>query len=108
MKKKDLTKAIGRERIQILIDNALSESKENKDNLAQCHAYLAKRIAMRLRLRLPYEIRQLYCKRCKTFIIPGKNARVRFGRSKLKSIRISCLNCGHTYHKVIEKQKQKK
>jgi ribonuclease P protein subunit RPR2 len=102
--KKDLTKTIARERIQILIANALREVKENRDNLADHHAYLAKKIAMRLQLRLPYEIRQLYCKSCKSFITPGKNARVRIGRSKINCIRITCAKCGHTYHKILQKR----
>ena len=53
-----MAKTIARERIEILIANALSEVKENRDTLADHHAYLAKKIAMRLRLGLPYEIRQ--------------------------------------------------
>ena len=104
--KKDLAKAIATERIHILISNALSEVKGGRDKIADHHAYLAKKIAMRLQLRMPYEIRQLYCKSCKRFMTPGKNARVRIGRSTIKSIRITCLNCGHTYHKVIEKQRK--
>ena len=93
---------IGAERIQILIANALSEAKENRDELANYHAHIAKKIAMRLRLRLPYTYRQLYCKKCKRFIVPGKNSRIRIGRSRIRCIRITCLNCGHTYHKILE------
>lgn len=106
MKKQDMAKTIARERIEILIANALSEVKENRDTLADHHAYLAKKIAMRLRLGLPYEIRQLYCKSCKRFITPGKNARVRIGRSRINSIRITCVKCGHTYRKVLGKRKK--
>ena len=93
---------IGAERIQILIANALSEAKENRDELANYHAHIAKKIAMRLRLRLPYTYRQLYCKKCKRFIVPGKNSRFRIGRSRIRSIRITCLHCGYTYHKILE------
>jgi ribonuclease P protein subunit RPR2 len=104
--KKELVKRIASERIEILLANALSEVKENKDSLAEHHAYLAKRIAMRVRLRLPYEFRQLYCKSCKKFVTPGRNARVRIGRSRINSIRITCTKCGHTYHKILEKRKK--
>jgi ribonuclease P protein subunit RPR2 len=104
--KRDIAKEIATERIHILISNALRELKGGRDNIAEQHARLAKKIAMRLQLKLPYEIRQLYCKSCKRFITPGKNARVRIGRSRIKSIRITCLNCGHIYHKVVEKQKE--
>jgi len=78
MRKQRIAKEIAKERIYILITNALYELKEeDKDNLVNAYARLAKKIAMRLRLKLPYEIRQLYCKGCKQFISPGKSARVR-------------------------------
>ena len=102
MKKQQIAKEIAKERICILIANALHELKEeDEDNLANAYARLVKKIAMRLRLRLPYEIRQLYCKGCKQFISPGKSARIRIGRSNTKAIRITCLKCGHVYRKVL-------
>jgi ribonuclease P protein subunit RPR2 len=106
--KKHQLKMIAAERIQILLASALEEVRQNKDELADRHAYIAKKIAMRLRLRLSYEYRQLYCKRCKKFITPGKNSRIRIGRSRISSIRITCLKCGHTYHKILEKRKQQR
>ena len=100
MRKQQIAKEIAKERIYILIANALHELK-GEDNLANAYARLVKKIAMRLRLRLPYEIRQLYCKGCKQFISPGKSARIRIGRSNTKAIRITCLKCGHVYRKVL-------
>jgi ribonuclease P protein subunit RPR2 len=91
---------IAKERIDILITNALHEVNDD-DMLSNAQANIAKKIAMRLRLRLPYYIRQLYCKKCKQFISPGKNARIRIGRSNIKAVRISCLKCGHVYHKIL-------
>jgi ribonuclease P protein subunit RPR2 len=98
--RKHVAKEIAKERITFLIDNALHEAKCD-DDLANNQARLAKKIAMHMRLRLPYEIRQLYCKGCKQFILPGKSSRIRKGRSKLKAIRITCLKCGHVYRKVL-------
>lgn len=93
-------KDLAAQRIEILVRNALETSKSDPD-LAQKQAKLAKRISAKYRVRLPYEIRQLYCKKCKAFIIPGKTARVRIGRTNVKSVRITCLNCGHIYRKII-------
>jgi ribonuclease P protein subunit RPR2 len=98
--KKQAAKEIAKERIRLLIDHALREGLYD-DILANNQSRLAKRIAMRMRLRLPYEIRQLYCKRCKQFILPGLSSRIRTGRSRLKAIRITCLKCGHIYRKVF-------
>jgi len=94
------TTGLARERIQILIDNALINYKSNEE-LAEKQARLAMKIAMSLCLRMPYNIRQLFCKRCKKFIIPGVSARVRIGRSRVKAVRITCLKCTHVYHKLL-------
>jgi ribonuclease P protein subunit RPR2 len=97
-KKKQKVKQIARERIDVLVQYALHEKD---DLLAAKQARLAKKIATHRRIRLPYEIRQLYCKRCKAFIVPGRSARIRIGRSKTRAVRITCLKCGHTYRKIL-------
>ena len=89
---------IARERIDMLVKIAL---KEKNEALAARQAQQAKKIAMRFRVRLPYEARQLYCKECKAFIVPGRSARVRVGRAKTRAVRITCLRCGHTYRKIM-------
>ena len=91
-------KEIARERIDILVKNAL---KEKDEALAEKQARLAKKIAMRYRVRLPYGARQLFCKECKAFIVPGRTARVRVGRAKERAVRITCLRCGHTYRRMM-------
>ena len=102
---KKLHKDLALQRIEILVKNALKTSKD--PILLQKQAKLAKRISTKFRIRLPYEIRQLYCKKCKQFFIPGKTARVRVGRAKVKAIRITCLSCGHIYRKIIKRQSPK-
>ncbi len=99
---KPRAKEIARERIDILVKSAL---KEKDEALAAQQARQAKKIAMRFRVRLPYEAQQLYCKKCKAFIVPGRSARVRVGRAKTRAVRITCLRCGHTYRKVLGRNK---
>lgn len=91
-------KEIAKERIDILVKSAL---KEKDEALAAKQARQAKKIAMRFRVRLPYEARQLYCKRCKAFVVPGRSSRVRVGRANTRAVRITCLRCGHTYRKIL-------
>jgi ribonuclease P protein subunit RPR2 len=98
VKKRERLKELAGERVRILIEHA---RKDTRDVLAARHARAAKEMAMHFRLRLPYEIRQLYCKKCKQMIIPGKSSRVRLGRSNTKAVRITCLKCGHVYRKVL-------
>lgn len=98
MKTRPQTKELARERIGILVENAL---KEKDEELAARQARLAKKVAMRFRVRMPYEARQLFCKKCKAFIVPGRSARVRVGRAKTRAMRVTCLKCGHTYRRVL-------
>ncbi|EGP94494.1 ribonuclease P protein component 4 [Nitrosarchaeum koreense] len=86
--------------MQILINSAISNAKMNPI-LSQRQALLAQRISTRHKIRMPYELKIVFCKKCKSFIAPGINSKIRLGRTSIKSIRISCNLCGHTYRKII-------
>ncbi|MFB5597592.1 MAG: ribonuclease P protein component 4 [Nitrosopumilaceae archaeon] len=86
--------------MQTLIQNAMSNARTNPE-LSQRQALLARKISMRHKIRMPYELRMVFCKKCKSFIAPGINSKIRLGRSSIKSIRITCNFCGHTYRKII-------
>ena len=88
------------ERMQILIDNAISNARTDP-KLSQRQASIARRISSKYKIRMPYHLRMVFCKKCKSFIAPGLNSRIRLGRTSVKSIRISCNLCGHTYRKII-------
>ncbi|MCS7117046.1 MAG: RNase P subunit [Nitrososphaerota archaeon] len=90
---------LARQRVDILLENAIKNATIDM-NLAQRQAQIARRICMKYNLRLPYEKRQLFCRGCKRFIIPGLNARVRLSR-KIKAVVITCMECGHVYHKIL-------
>ena len=93
-------KKIALERMYILVKTAISNARSDP-NLAEKQANLARRISTRYRIRMPYELRINFCKKCKKFIVPGINSRIRIGRTSLKSIRITCNFCEYTYRKVI-------
>ena len=88
------------ERMQILIDNAITNARTDPE-LSQRQASIARRISTKYKIRMPYHLRMVFCKKCKLFIAPGINSRIRLGRASVKSIRISCNLCGHTYRKII-------
>ena len=88
------------ERMQILIDNAISNARIDPE-LSQRQASIARRISSKYKIRMPYDLRIVFCKKCKSFIAPGINSKIRLGRASVKSIRISCNFCGHTYRKLI-------
>jgi ribonuclease P protein subunit RPR2 len=102
MSKRQRVKDLAEERIRILVVHAVSEpAEEHASRLART----AKKISMHYRVRMPYEIRQLYCKKCKQMIIPGRSSRVRIGRSNTRAVKITCLKCGHVYRKVLASNK---
>ena len=88
------------ERMQILIDNAIMNARTDPE-LSQNQASIARRISTKYKIRMPYHLRMVFCKKCKSFIAPGIDSRIRLGRTSVKSIRISCNLCGHTYRKII-------
>tara|TARA_B100000745_G_scaffold15570_1_gene11278 strand:- start:391 stop:693 length:303 start_codon:yes stop_codon:yes gene_type:complete len=99
---KPIVYKIAMERMQILIDNAITNARTDPE-LSQRQASIARRISTKYKIRMPYYLRMVFCKKCKLFIAPGINSRIRLGRASVKSIRISCNLCGHTYRKIISK-----
>ena len=96
---KSSKKQIAIKRMEILFNNALTNAKNNPD-LAQKQAEIAKKISMKFKIPMSYEIHSRFCKKCKKFVPPGIASKIRLG-SKPKSIRITCSYCNHTYRKII-------
>lgn len=90
------TRQIALERIHTLFELAKSNIRK-EPALAQRYAQIARRIAMKTRVRLPREYRRLICKHCKSFIYPNVNCRVRVQQRREPHTVITCLECGkHT------------
>ena len=85
----DLTK-IARERIRILFQRA-EEVVSNDPELANRYVFLARRIAMRHRIRIPRDLRRRFCRYCYAYLVPGMNARARIHRGKVV---VTCRICG--------------
>ena len=86
---KSKQKEIALERIRVLFREAEEVFQKNK-SLAGRYVALARKIAMKVRLRLPLELKRRYCKHCYTLLKPGINARIRVRDGK---VIISCLEC---------------
>ena len=97
---KNSKKEIAAQRILILFDSAISNDRNNP-KLAERQAQIARQISMRFKIKMPWQIQTSFCKKCKKFIVPSISSRVRIGRSSVKSIRITCNFCNHTYRKLI-------
>ena len=96
---KNSKKQIALKRMEILFNNAILNAKNNP-GLAQKQAEIAKKISMKFKIKMPFEISSSFCKKCKKFIPPGIASKIRLG-SKPKSIRITCSYCNHTHRKII-------
>ena len=92
MKEKSRTpskKQIAQERIAVLFgqaEKAFAEDPGRSDRYVD----LARRIAMRQRVRIPREFRRRFCHHCYTFLVPGANMRVRVHRGV---VLVTCRAC---------------
>ena len=84
------------------VSNLINTALYTPDPFLEDHINMAKKIITKYRLKIPFEYKILFCKNCKRFIVPGKNSRIRLGRSRVKALRITCELCGHTYRKIIK------
>jgi len=100
------TKRIALKRVHILFGLAKEVIREDPE-LAQRYVQIARKIAMRTQLRLPKEYRRLICRKCKSFILPGVNCRIRIQQRREPHMVITCLNCGgHTRIPLKRRKKQ--
>ncbi len=90
-KKPEKQVKIAKKRIKFLFDEAKNSFKRNP-KLADKHIKLARRIAMKYKIRLPSEMKKRFCKNCHIYLVPGVNCRVRIHKHR---IIYYCFNCKH-------------
>ena len=83
------TKKIAQERIEILFEQARLAFCTHPER-SNRYVELARRIAMRQRIRIAKELRRQYCHHCYSFLVPGKNMRVRVHRG---NVVVTCHSC---------------
>ncbi len=69
-------KAMAKEHVIELFDAARKEFSKDK-KLANEYVRKARRIAMKYKLRMPRSLKRRFCKHCYSYLVPGKNLRVR-------------------------------
>ncbi len=91
-----ITKQIALQRIHILFRLARETIREDR-GLAQRYVEIARRIAMRTKIRMPKEYRRQLCGHCKSFVLPGVNCHVRIQSRREPHVVVTCFICGkHT------------
>jgi len=78
-----------RHKIENLFEQADLIFKDNK-KLANRYVSLARKIGMKLNLRLPSRLQKRFCKHCYSFLVPGINCRIRTRENKVVYY---CLEC---------------
>jgi ribonuclease P protein subunit RPR2 len=94
-----VTKQIAQERIEVLFEQARLEFAEFPW-LSNRYITLARKIAMRQRIRIPRELRRQYCHHCYTYLVPGSTMRVRVQSG---NVVVTCHSCNkHTRYRVVK------
>jgi ribonuclease P protein subunit RPR2 len=101
------TRQLALQRIHSLFRLAKGRIRE-EPQLAQRYAEIARKIAMRAKLRLPKEYRRMICRHCKSFIYPGVNSRVRVQQKREPHMVITCLVCGKITRIPLKSRRLKK
>jgi ribonuclease P protein subunit RPR2 len=83
------TKKIARERIARLFDQAQVVFPLHPD-LSNRYVGLARKIAMRQRVRIDHPFRRQFCRYCSSFLVPGRTSRVRVHDGR---VIVTCLIC---------------
>jgi ribonuclease P protein subunit RPR2 len=82
-------KEIARERIRILFTQAKEIFQEDAQR-AHRYVEIARKIAMKAKVRIPREFKRQFCRHCYRFLMPSVNARIRTRKGK---VIIYCKEC---------------
>lgn len=92
-------KIIAKKRAEHLLHYAISNMK-NDVRFSIIQADIMRNLCTKFNVRLDFSKRMMFCHKCKRFIVPGFNSRIRLSKVR-KSINITCLFCGFSYRKII-------
>src|SRR5512137_1826904 len=89
---------IAKQHITSLFTQA-QEAAGSDIKLADRYVELARKIAMKFKIRLPSEYKRMFCPHCYKFMLPGKNLRVRAHEHR---IIYYCLECKKFWRKPLK------
>ncbi|MFW9998507.1 MAG: ribonuclease P protein component 4 [Candidatus Hodarchaeota archaeon] len=103
-----IIKKIANSRMLYLFQKAHDIFPENK-TLANRYTYLARRYAQRAKIKIPFEWKKRICHKCKNFLYPGLNCRIRIHSQKGKGSHISltCFECNKITRYFIKLKNKK-
>ncbi|MBS7657839.1 MAG: ribonuclease P [Candidatus Bathyarchaeia archaeon] len=104
---KIIEKEIAKERIEILF-NLARKIFNFSPELANRYIQLIRKIGMKARVKIPLEYKLFICKKCNSFLVPGRNCRVRIRSEKGTKIVFTCLNCSYIKRYPATREKKLK
>ena len=87
--KSALLKNTALERIHVLFEQA-TEQFPKDSKLADRYVILARKIAMKYKIKIPSKLKRQYCKHCYSYLMPGANSVIRLTG---KTISYYCKKC---------------
>jgi len=103
-KRQSSVKPLARERIAVLFaeaEKAFHEDPAYSDRYVE----LARKIAMKERVRIDHEYRRRFCHHCSRYLVPGANMRVRVHPGW---VAVTCGSCKTTTRYRVEKRHDNK
>ena len=95
---KNNLKRIALERIDKLFAQAALQFKEYPE-LSRRYVVLARKMAMKFRVRFTPDQRKLFCKTCNAYLVYGVNCRMRLVRGRMVR---TCLECASVKRKPFK------
>ncbi|NMB77541.1 MAG: ribonuclease P [Methanomicrobiales archaeon] len=97
--KTSATKQIARERVAVLFSRAEAAFSLHPER-SNRYVEIARKIAMRQRIRIDREFRRRFCHHCSAYLMPGQNMRVRVHRG---NVVVTCHVCNKkTRYRVVK------
>lgn len=62
---------------------AKKEFKQGRKDLADRYIEIARKIAMKVNLKIEKRYKRQFCKKCYSFLVPGKNLKVRMNKGRV-------------------------
>ncbi|MBN1544503.1 ribonuclease P [Candidatus Woesearchaeota archaeon] len=100
-RKPDDTIKIANQHIASLLEQA-KEAATSNPSLADRYVALARKVAMKFRIRMQPSQRRLFCPHCYRFMLPSKNLRVRVHEHR---VIYYCLDCKKFWRRPLGKKR---
>ena len=98
-KKPQQLQKIAENRVKLMLQLA-KEVFNNDQELADKYVKIARRVAMKHKIKLPRSTKKKFCRHCHRYLVPSVNCRVRLHKHRLIYY---CFHCKHYMRHPIKK-----